>query len=343
MASSLNVGIGQLQDLKPADLIAKAQWFEELGYEQFWYGNEWFYRDMWIGLTVVAQATQRMKLGTFIAEPYARHPVTTAIAIATLDEVSNGRAMLLLGAGGAGAAPLRIPRTKPAVAMGDAITIIRKLLNNEQVVHDGEVIKFINGKLSFEARSTIPIYVASRGDHVLAKAGELADGVMIATHATPAGLRHGLSRVEVGAKRAGRSVSDLELFARVDGCIADEPREALESVRPMVARLLGSSYPDRSFVHALGLEVPAAFEEVAARRDRLETGRNAHLVPDELVKAFTWAGTAEQVAEQVAAVVDAGFHNVSFLPHALPGASTEHSEEAFAKEVRPRVEALMRG
>ena len=135
---------------------------------------------------------------------------------------------------------------------------------------------------------------------------------MIATQATPDGLRHGLSRVALGAEQ-GRRLADLELFARVDTCISEERREAREAVRPMVARLLGSSYR-RSFVHALGLEVPAEFEAIAAQRNRALTSASAHLIPDDLVEAFTWAGTSEDVARQVAAVVDMGFENIAFLP-----------------------------
>ena len=73
--------------------------------------------------------------------------------------------------------------------------------------------------------------------------------------------------------------------------------------------------PDRSFVHALGLEVPADFEAIAAQRNRALTSASAHLIPDDLIEAFTWAGTSEDVARQVAAVVDMGFENIAFLPH----------------------------
>ena len=96
-----------------ARLIEYAKWCESLGYDQFWYANEWFYRDMYVGLTLVAQHTSRMRLGTFVADPYTRHPVMTAIAIASVDDVSGGRAMLLLGASGAGVEPLGIPQVKP--------------------------------------------------------------------------------------------------------------------------------------------------------------------------------------------------------------------------------------
>jgi alkanesulfonate monooxygenase SsuD/methylene tetrahydromethanopterin reductase-like flavin-dependent oxidoreductase (luciferase family) len=109
----------------------------------------------------------------------------------------------------------------------------------------------------------------------------------------------------------------------------------------MVARLLGSSYPDRSFVHALGLDVPPAFEEVAKQRNHTLTSANAHLVPDELVDAYTWAGTPDQVAQKVAAVVDAGFTNLTLLPHAPVGGEVTATVRAFAQDIRPRVQALL--
>lgn len=338
-----NLGIGVLQNRRPDDLIWFAQWCESLGYEHFWYANEKFYRDMYVGLTLCAVHTRRMRLGTFVADPYTMHPALTAIAIASVDEACNGRAMLAIGASGAAAAPLGHQRVKPAQTIGEAVRLIRDLLGGGRVTLEGEVIRFHGGQLSFPTRSNIPIYVASRGDLVLSKGGEVADGVMIATYATPIGIRHGLSRVASGAKRAGRRLEDLELFVRVDCTIAEDAREALDAVRPMVARMLGSSYPDRSFVQALSLEVPEAFEEIARQRNHHLTSAAAHLLPDELVRAYTWAGTAEQVALQVAAVVDLGIRNITFLAHPSKTGTIDSTVQAFATQVKPRVEALVKG
>ncbi|MDR7485052.1 MAG: LLM class flavin-dependent oxidoreductase [Armatimonadota bacterium] len=339
----IRLGVGVLQDLPPRELAEYARWCESLGYAHFWYANEKFYRDMYVGLTVAALSTSRILLGTFVADPYTCHPALTAVAIASVDEVSDGRAMLVLGAGGAAAAPLGFQRIRPAQAVGEAIQVIRQLLTGDRVTFEGQVITFRGGKLSFPARANLPIYVASRGDLVLSAAGELADGVMIATYATPEGIRHGLSRVRRGTIRAGRRLEDLALFARVDACISDDPREATEAVRPMVARLLGSSYPDRSFVRALGLDVPQPLEEILKQRNHALTSASAHLVPEELVRAYTWAGTAEQVAERVAAVADLGIQNITFLPHPPPGGNIRTTVRAFAEQVRPRVEALLKG
>jgi alkanesulfonate monooxygenase SsuD/methylene tetrahydromethanopterin reductase-like flavin-dependent oxidoreductase (luciferase family) len=111
----------------------------------------------------------------------------------------------------------------------------------------------------------------------------------------------------------------------------------------MVARMLGSSYPDRSFVHALGFGLPPAFEEVVRQRNHALTSAAAHLLPDEVVRAYAWVGTADQVAAQVAAVVDLGIRNITFLAHAPKNGSVDGTVQAFATEVKPRVEALLKG
>src|SRR4051794_40574500 len=86
---------------------------ESAGYDEFWYGNHKLYRDMFMGLTLAACHSERMRLGSFVAEPYTMHPALIAAAAATLDEASGGRAILGLGAGGANFGELGVARTAP--------------------------------------------------------------------------------------------------------------------------------------------------------------------------------------------------------------------------------------
>jgi 5,10-methylenetetrahydromethanopterin reductase len=340
---SLRLGLGIAQEYTAAELIELGQRCEALGYEHLWYSGEKLYRDSWVGLTLLAASTRRVKVGTFIVDPYTQHPALAAAAIATLDEASNGRAMLLIGAGGAGTSSLGIPRVKPARAIGEAVRLSRQLLRGDGSPFEGEVVHFGGGELHFPARPDLPIYVASRGNLVLSIAGEHADGVMIATFATPRGVEHGMERVARGAARAGRTLQQHELFVRVDTCLADDARLARAAVRPSVAMRLGSSYPDRSFIHALGLQVPEAFESIARQRNRELNARSADLVPDDIVDAMTWSGNPGQVAESVAAIVEVGIRNITFMPVAAPGQSTWETIRLMAEQVMPRVEALTQG
>ena len=337
----ISTGVAVVQEHPPERLRDIARLCETLGYTTLWVANEKFYRNHWIALAIAGAASSKLKVGTYVADPYSEHPALIAAAIASLDELTAGRALLLLGAGGTGLHRMGIPRDRPAVALREAVAIVRGLLAGETVDFEGRLFRVNGLKLSFPARTGIPILIASRGDHVLTAAGECADGAMVATYATPAGLAHALGKIAAGRTRSGRAAEPFTVISRVDGWIDRDGDRARNSLRSMVARLLTASYPDRSFARAAGVEIPAALEEVCARRNREEAAAAAGLVTDELLDAFTWAGTAEQVAEKVAAVIAAGAQAVTFMPHPPPGERVETGIRAFAEEVVPRVRSYL--
>jgi hypothetical protein len=115
---------------------------------------------------------------------------------AAVDEISEGRAILGIGAGISGFAELQIDRRKPARAMREAIAMIRALLRGETFDFHGDVLALNHGRLSFSAsRAELPIYVASNGPVGQRMAAETADGIIMQACASVA---------EVRAFRAGR-------------------------------------------------------------------------------------------------------------------------------------------
>ncbi len=340
MQVHLGRGLHWTKDMTFSDLVSEIEQTEALGCDQIWISNEKFFRDMYVVAGVVAEHTHRIKIGTFIADPYSQHPALTAMSLATLDAVSNGRAVLGIGAGGTGFPVMGIKRTKPPQAIKEAVHIIRELWTGKTVNFEGEVLQCRNGRLNIPSERSIPVIVASRGNKVLEVAGEIADGVMVATYAEPLGISHALSMVEKGARRAGRSLKDLKIISRVDACVCPDRRAAIDALKPMVGVFLWTSYPDRSFVHQAGLEVPDHLEELIARRDYNLMAPNAHLIPDEFVDKFCWAGTAEEVAQKVAAIAKLGITDFTFLPHAPTGGTVRETLLAFTQVVKPMVERM---
>ena len=341
MQLKLGLGLHWQENFSFADLCAQIEEAEELGYDQIWVSNEKFFHDMYVVASVVAERTRRVKIGTFVVDPYTHHPALTAMSVATLDQVSGGRAIMGIGAGGTGFPVMGIQRTKPAKAIKEAIEIIRPLWRGETVDYEGEVISCKNGRLNFEARADIPIVVATRGDLVLQVAGEVADMVMVATYAEPIGIQHALAQVSKGLKRSARSTQDLTVISRVEACISEDRQAAYAAVKPMVGVFLWTSYPDRQFVHRVGLEVPPELEKIIAKRDYNLMAANAHLIPDSFVDKFCWAGTAEEVALKVAEVAKMGIENITFLPHPPEGGDTNETMREFAQTVKPMVEEML--
>jgi len=339
-ADQLHFGVGVWQGLSSRRLTGLAQLIEDEGFDQFWYSNHKLYRDLWIGLAIAAQATDHISLGSFVAEPYSQHPAQIAAAIATIDELSAGRAMLGLGAGGANFKELGALRRRPARALRESVEIARGLLRGERLTYRGEVFTADDVWLHLPARADLPIVVASRGDRVLRVAGEMADGVMIATYATPEGLRHGRDMVRSGALGAGRLDQDIQLMTRVDVAIDEDPNAARDAVRPMIAAMVMASYPDTAFLAHAGLEITPALEAMSRQKNEALAFASGHLVPDEFVRQFAWVGSPAEVAEQVAAVVDCGFSTIVFLPQPM-SVDPEPTLQRFARDVAPRVRALL--
>ena len=160
------------------DLIAVAQAADRLGYESFWTGESWG-RDAFTVLTMLACHTARIGLGTGIVTVYSRTPGLVAQSIASLDRISNGRAVL--GLGSSGRIVIEdwhgVKFDHPVGRTAEYIDIIRLALSGERVNYEGRFYslkRFRMGVLPVQER--VPIYVASLGRRNLELTGREADG-----------------------------------------------------------------------------------------------------------------------------------------------------------------------
>jgi 5,10-methylenetetrahydromethanopterin reductase len=151
---------------------------ERLGFRRCWVYDEGLAaRDVHVTLAAIATATEQILLGPGITNPHTRHPGVTAAAVASLDELSGGRAFLGLGAGGALTLdPMGIDRGKPLTAVREMVHACRALFSGESLDLDGETVQFVSARLDY-ARPDIEIWLAGRGPKMMRTAGELADGV----------------------------------------------------------------------------------------------------------------------------------------------------------------------
>jgi 5,10-methylenetetrahydromethanopterin reductase len=306
------LGLLVLPDRPVRELVATARRAEELGYQYVWVADEKFYRDPIVVLTAVALSTSRLKLGTGVTEPYARHPALIAMALATLDDLSPGRVVVGIGAGGSGFPALGIDRRRPARALAEAVAMLRGLLAGERVTLEGEVLSFRNGALNFPSRP-LPIYVAARGEQVLATAGRVADGVIMAPFASRTAVSYARDVVVQSAERAGRPIP--RLVARVDVSIHEDPGRAREAVGYFVALPLWISYPNWGYLDAVGVAPPEAARALMARRDYRDIREAAGLLPAAMIDHFSIAGTPDDVRRrftELAPLVD------QLLVHPVP-------------------------
>ena len=326
-------------------LAALAARAEELGYDDLWLADERFFRDVYACLATCALATRRIRLATGVTDPYSRHPALIAMALATLDELSGGRAVLGIGAGVSGFRELGVDASRSAVAIREAVELIRRLLAGDTVTAKGEVIAFHEGRLDFApARPAVPIYVASQRAAGCRVAGRVADGAIMQGCVAEPLVRFFRETVAEGARRAGREPAAVELVARINVCVADDRRAARDVMRPTIVRSLATQRPDFFTFRTAGLTVPPGLRDkvqvLPYTHDPAPLKAVAPEVPDDFVDAVTLAGPPEDVARGVVRLAREGIRRLMVFPLAVDG-RIETTVERFAREVMPRVrEAL---
>jgi 5,10-methylenetetrahydromethanopterin reductase len=323
-----------------AALMDHARLIEELGFGTLWYADERFYREPYVGLAACAVVTERLRLGTGVTDPFTRHPALTAAAIASLDELSHGRAVLGLGAGISGYHNLGITLERPAKRLREAIHILRGLLAGERVTYDGETLSIRNGALKFEPyRTDVPIVLAGDGPRVLQLAGEVADAAMVAHCASPRILASKLQSVRQGQARANRTTPP-GVVVRLDMTLAPDSRTALDFAKLRIGRVLWSRYPDRlDYLADHGLRLPDELDRRLANAGPFPIGmfdleafrQFADVIPDEFVRLTALAGSPTDVAHQLDALFEAGATEIMAFPLLPPGATLPDVLQLYAE------------
>ena len=327
-----------------AALVARA---EALGYDDVWLADERFFREVYATLTVFAHATRRVRLGPCVTDPYSRHPALTAMAIATLDEIAGGRAVLGFGAGVSGLAELGIDSSRSATAIREGIDLVRRLLAGETVTVKGEQISFHEGRLDWApARAGIPIYVASQRAAGCRVAGRLADGAIMQGALAEPLVRFLRETVHGAAREAGRDPARIELVARLNACIHDDRGAARDVMRPTLVRSLASQRRDFFTFVTAGLTVPGRLAEklrgLTYTHDVAPLRALAPEIPDEFVDACTLTGPPALVASEVVRLARSGISQVMIYPLAVEG-GPETTVERFQREVMPLVRRELGG
>ena len=296
---------------------------EELGCSRVWIPDEGLAaRECWVTLGAVAAATSSVEVGTGITNAYTRHPGMTAAAVATLDEASNGRAVLGIGAGGAlTLTALAIERRAPITAMRELVETSRALWSGEVVDVDGVAGGFRRARLGY-GRPDIPIWLAGRGPRVMRLAGELADGFILSfVHKELIGEH--VAAIRGAAEEHGRPFPRLCYMTIL--ATSDRARETARA--SLTFRLVDS--PDHVKAR-IGLD---AGTEAAIRRGLSEGGPAAAsgLVRDDWVEAFVISGTVGECRSELAALVAA--HNIDEFQVSVNDLDSAAEDLALAAEI----------
>jgi 5,10-methylenetetrahydromethanopterin reductase len=219
----MQIGIGVRGDVERVRLA------EELGYAMIGCGDsQSISPDTYVSLTVMALNSERVLLSPMTTNPVTRHPTVTAGAIASINKVSNGRAILGFGRGNN--APKNIGQKRAnTVFMREYITTLQALMRGENVMYQGHDIhtRWIT--------EPVPIYLSAYGPITMRMAGELADGVIICCGIHPEIIADNIALVHEGARAAGRNPDDIVIWVMTRGSVRDTHQEAVDDVKSNIA------------------------------------------------------------------------------------------------------------
>ena len=148
----------------------------QAGFEFVWFPHDTFMRNTWAMTSAVAEHTTKITIGSVGTNPYTTNPAEIATYVATLDELSDGRAVLGLGLHGPAMVEWTgIDASNYVTRTREAVEIVRALLRGEVVNYQGEEFDWTDQcYLRFEPiRAEVPIYVCAFGPDYLALSGAI--------------------------------------------------------------------------------------------------------------------------------------------------------------------------
>jgi 5,10-methylenetetrahydromethanopterin reductase len=128
-------------DLNPAQITEVGKVAEGYGIRAIWTSNYFAHWDGFLSLSALAMGTDKILMGPLAVSPFEMHPLKIANALLTLNEMSNGRAMVAMGAGEGNLEAMALKKPKKVVlAVREAIEIVRKAANGKLADgYDGEI------------------------------------------------------------------------------------------------------------------------------------------------------------------------------------------------------------
>jgi len=286
------------------DGLEYVRYAEQRGFEAVWQAESRLVRDAIVPMAAYAAVTEHLKVGSGVINNWTRNIGLLAATFLTLDDLAPNRVICGIGAWWDPLARnVGIDRKKPLVAMRETVEVLRRLLNMERVTFHGEFhhvdgieLDVVHGRR--EPRN-VPIMIGATGDRMMELTGEIADGAVLNYCVPPEYNDKALELLDVGARRAGRRLEDLDRPQLVV-CSVDHDREkAIDSTRGLLTQYLAQQ-PHIAKASGVSDQVVSEIQSILgwpATKEQIQ--RAKHLVPEELIHHITASGTPDEARAKV--------------------------------------------
>ena len=323
----------------PREAADQVRALEDAGLDTVWVAEAYGFDSPTL-MGYLAAKTERVEIGSAILNVYSRTPGALLQTAAGLDNVSQGRAIIGLGASGPQVIEgfHGVPYDKPVGRTKEIIELIRRGLRRETLVHDGIfTLPLPEGqgtglgkplKLMTEPeRPSIPLYIAGLGPKSVEGAAEYADGWLPFLFVPEKSGQVWGDALAAGKATRSADLAPLEICAGGMVAIGEGPetKALLDFARPTVALYVGGmGARGKNFYNDLAVKY--GYEKEAKEIQDLYLGGNKRdaeaIVPTELLELGNLVGPASYVKERIAAFAEAGVTNLQVIPASDDPAAT---------------------
>ena len=310
--------------------LALTRQAEAAGFDYGWlFDSHVLWREPYVLLTLMAQATERMRLGTCVTNPATREPSVTASALAELNELSGGRMDLGIGRGDSARRVLGKPPTTMAT-LEEAIGVIRDLVEGRSVVYEGTELQ-----LTWAGSWKLPVWVAGYGPMALAMTGRVADGVILQL-ADPDLIRWFVGQVREAEAAAGRPSGSVRVQAAAPAHVGGREvcRERTRWFPALVSNHvvdLVNRYPREQLPESLTGYIRD--REGYDYHHHAEVGSsNAGFVGDDVTDRFCVLGSVDEHIAKLRELAEAGVDQFNIY---LMNGDEESVLETYGREIVP--------
>ena len=323
---------------------------DELGFYACYAADETWHKDMWLLFAAASRDTTNVRFGPSLSGVVLREPTLIAQAAATLDELTGGRAEVVIGSGNFGLLAqydIQWARTKPLSRVKEGLHVIRTLLDEGAITFEGEFFKY-NGLFTFArpVQEHLPVKIGSmRGPKSFEVAGEFSDGCHHCLSYTRRAYEYGFEHFSIGAERAGKKPDELDFAAWVVTAVGRDSAAAKQAARSMVG-IYASSMPHEQ-LERNGVD-PAELTPIIEAIGAGDLAKGIELTSPQLADRLSIAGTPDEVTAKIrteiegtgvnhviAAVTDASLVK-AFTGQTVEGVATVDEQlQLLADEVMP--------
>lgn len=297
--------------------IAYAKIADDLGYQQCWVAEDYFFAGAFTMATACAANTKNINIGIGVLNPFTRHPALIAMEAAALYYFSGGR--LTLGLGSSNKIwmekQMGIPFTKIIKNLSECMSIIKAMLKEDSASFEGDIFQISDARLRVKGCEDLPIFLGVKSENLLRLAAAEADGILLSSGTSLPYVKWAKERLAEGAEKAGRDLKEFAVAAYLIFSIDEDRALARNRCRERIAYYMGL-HGDHPILRCTGMTA----EEIMPFREAFLAGSlRTDLVTEKMIDTFTVSGTPDECREKLQCLLDAGVtHPVVFDYNILP-------------------------